>query len=329
MASAYPDQTRLIAKACAALGLEFADLDNGGGYLFSVRKGGREFVGGGGGITPYPLNRAAAVQVARDKAHANTVLARTGLPVIESRLFFVHERRIGLRGPGREIADAVAAIEAAGGPVFCKPNAGSGGDFAEIIAGAEAFLAYVERVRVHHEAVLIQPVIEGEEHRVFCLDGRAVFATRKAEAVLVGDGTSDLAALLARANAGLAGSGVSPTPPAALSDAARVPAAGERVIMPGRRNLASGGSAEVTTDVPAALAQIAVEACAAIGLRVGGVDLFDRSAGRDLSDLIVVEVNGNPGMASLLQAGREDLAEAIWRDILRLHFEALEAGLTQ
>jgi cyanophycin synthetase len=323
MSSAYPDQTRHVARACAALGLEFADLD-GGGHLFSVRKGAFEFIGGGGTITPYPLNRVTAVQVARDKAHANTVLARAGLPVIESRLVFVHDRRIGLRTPGREVADAVLALEAMAGAMFCKPNAGSGGDFAEIVADAPAFLAYVERVKVHHEAVLIQPVVEGDEHRVFCLDGRAVFATRKAEAALVGDGTSELSALLASANAELTGVGVSSTPLEALSDPGRVPACGERVRIPGRRNLASGGSAEVTTQVPRALADIAVQACAALGLRIGGVDVFDRSPARDLSDLVIIEVNGNPGMTSLVQAGREDLAEAIWRDILQTHFDDVE-----
>jgi glutathione synthase/RimK-type ligase-like ATP-grasp enzyme len=322
MSSAYPEQTDLVARAAASLGMAFTDLD--GGYLFEVRRGEHAFIGGGGTVTPYPLNRAASVQIARDKAHANTVLSRGGLPVIESRLYFVHDRRRALRGPGREVSDAVAAIEAMGRPVFCKPNAGSGGDYAEIVADAAAFLAYAERVKVHHEAVLVQPIVQGAEHRVFCLDGRALFATRKAEAALVGDGISDLAALLARHNAGLEGSGVSPTPIEALIDPTHVPAAGQRVSLAGRRNIASGGTAEVAIDVPQALADVAVRACAALSLRIGGVDVFDRSHDGDLSDLVIVEVNGNPGLTSLIEAGREDLAEAIWREVLQTHFAELE-----
>jgi len=51
---------------------------------------------------------------------------------------------------------------------------------------------------------------------------------------------------------------------------------------------------------------------AAIGLRVGAVDLFDSSPTGDFSDLVVIEVNGNPGLRTLELAGRDDLIRAIW-----------------
>lgn len=314
--SAYPDQTGLIREACERLGLDFEDLDEGNGYLFSVRDGPRQFIGGGGAVTPYPLNGAAAVQVARDKAHAAKVLARAGLPVIPGRLCFASARRIRLRTPGRELADAMAWIAAERRPVFCKPNGGSGGDFAEVVADAEAFADYARRVAPHHEAILIQPVIEGTEHRVFVLEGVPVYATAKTPVALEGDGVSDLVALLETANAALAGRGVSPLPVSILSDPAHVPARGERVELGGRRNLAAGGAAMVIQPVPVRLAGLAVEACKALGLRIGGVDIFDRSAARDHSNLVIIEVNGNPAVTSLLQAGRRDLALSLWRDIL-------------
>jgi biotin carboxylase len=137
---AYPEQTRHVARACADLGLTFSDLDAGGGYLWAVGDGTHELVGGAGAICAYPLNTAAAVQIARDKAHANTAMTRAGLAVIPSRLLFITPDRIALRGPGREIADALAYLAATPGPVFCKPNSGSGGDFAEIVEGEAAFL---------------------------------------------------------------------------------------------------------------------------------------------------------------------------------------------
>lgn len=323
MLTAYPDQTRLVAQACAELGLAFSDLDDGGGYLFSVGRGEHELIAGAGAVTPYPLNRAGPVQIARDKAHANRILARAGLPVIDSRLCFTTDLRINLRRPGREVADAIDWITAAPGPVFCKPNAGAGGDFAEIIEGRDAFIDYVARVSRHHEAILIQPVIGGEEHRVFCLDGRAAFTTLKAEAVLQGDGVRDLAALLAAHNRSLVGGGVSSLPASMLASPTRVPAAGETVTIGGRRNLAAGGSAQISTSAPEPLARLALQACAAIGLRVGGVDIFDRSAARDLSDLVIIEANGNPAMTSLILAGREELAVALWREILTTHFTEL------
>lgn len=328
--AAYPEQTRLIVRACATLGLAFTDLDGGGGYLFRISNGAHAFVAGAGTVSPYPLNRATPYLIARDKAHANAVLAAARIPVIESRLFFVDTRRIGLRAPGREVADALAYLEAAGRPMFVKPNTGSGGDFAEIVAGPQAFADYLARLDPRHEAVLIQPVIAAREHRVFCLDGRAVFATCKADFALTGDGARPLSALLAEANLGLSGLGVSPTPERLLVeqglDLSCVPAAGERVAIAGRRNLAAGGAADILTEPPAALADLALRASAALGLRIAGVDIFDRSAAGDFSDLVVVEVNGNPALSSLVQAGREDLAVAIWREVLTTFFAELDAA---
>lgn len=316
--SYYPDQTRRVAQACAALGLEFTELDGGSGYLFSVANDKTGFIGGAGAICAYPLNSAAAVQIARDKAHANTALAHAGVAVIPSRLYFTTDHRIALRGPGREVADAVAWIRRQPGPVFCKPNTGSEGDFAEIIDGVAAFLDYIGRISPRHEAILVQPLIAGDEYRVFYLDGEAVFATRKADAVLRGDGVSTLSDLIAVRNATLTGSGVSPTPTPTRAD--RVLAVGEIIALPGRRNLAAGGEAVVTTDVPSELAGIALAASRAIGLRVSGIDVFDVSPARDLSDLVVIEINGNPALTSLAQAGREDLAGEIWRRVLSAWF---------
>ena len=57
---------------------------------------------------------------------------------------------------------------------------------------------------------------------------------------------------------------------------------------------------------------MAIAAVAAVGLRVGAVDLFDQSSSGDFSDLVVIEVNGNPGLRTLELAGREDLIRTIW-----------------
>lgn len=313
---AYPEQTRHVARACAELGLTFSDLDDGGGYLWAVSDGTHELIGGAGAICAYPLNAAAAVQIARDKAHANTVLARAGVAVIPSRLFFITDDRIALRGPGREITDALAYLATVAGPVFCKPNSGSGGDFAEIVGGEAALRDYIARASRRHEAILIQPVIAGDEYRVFCLDSEAVFCTRKAALTLVGDGVGSVAQLLEAENGKLAGMGVSPTPVEPLEAPDRVPAKGEQATIAGRRNLAAGGAAAVSSEVPEALGQVAIKAAEAAGLRVAGVDLFDVSTARDLSDLVVIEINGNPALTSLTLAGREDVAGEIWRNVL-------------
>ena len=80
-------------------------------------------------------------------------------------------------------------------PVFCKPNQGSHGDHAEAIGDKAGFRDYLARVRERYDTILLQPVIDGDEYRIFCLDGEALFATRKGEFAITGDGVSNLRAL--------------------------------------------------------------------------------------------------------------------------------------
>jgi glutathione synthase/RimK-type ligase-like ATP-grasp enzyme len=328
--SPYPAQTRYIARACAKLGFSFTDLDKGGGYLFAISDGRHEFVGGAGPVCSFPLNSAGAFGISRDKFHTNAVLAHAGLPAIESALFFLSDEYRKVRGPGREIEDAIAHFAKMRKPVFCKPNQGARGNFAEIVTDDAAFLDYLARVRTRFDTILLQPVVDGAEHRVFVLDGEAVFATRKADFALEGDGRASLAQLIRAHNADLKGTGVSAidekTALGALATRHKlsgdhVPAKDEKVVLPGRRNLSAGSDvADFTTDLPPALASLARKSARAIGLRVAGIDVFDVSPARDLSDLVVIEVNGNPGMQSLEAIGRDDLINDIWTTILKRTF---------
>lgn len=328
MADLYPEQTRQIARVCAQLGLEFRDLDEGRGYLFSVSDGKRRFVSGTGSVSVYPLNAAPAFAVSRDKAHTNAALAGAGIAHVPGKLYFVTEHRAALRSPGREIEDALR--EFPDRPSFCKPNTGARGDFAEVIASKQAFAGYIERVKRRYDAVLVQPVVEGDEYRVFCLDGEAVFATLKSDFALHGDGASTMRDLIRRHNETTKSDSISPLDEhnflhylRANHDivADRVLAAGEKLVLPGRRNLSAGGDVRgFTTTVPRRLAELAVAATEALSLRVSGVDVFDVSPRRDLSDLAVLEVNGNPAIATLSKIGREDLVDQIWTKILRAYF---------
>ncbi len=317
MPSPYPDHARFIARACERLGYRFTDLDDGGGYLFAVANGTHEWIGGAGWICAYPLNAATAHGIARDKFHTTTVLARAGLPTVPTALFFIEPRYAALRAPGRELADARAFLSGREFPVFCKPNSGARGDFAEIVESLAAFDGYVARAASRYDAILIQPVVEAVERRVLVVDGRARYSFRRAGVFLSGDGHSTMNRLVAAENRRLEGQGVSALVTPGLGRAnAEVPATGERVAIPGRRNIAVGGDAQdLSTDVAAPLAELACRATAAVGLRVAGVDIFETVSG-----LTVLEVNANPSIASLGALGRDDLIDEIWCDVLRTWF---------
>lgn len=314
-----PDSTRYARDAAEAIGARFEDLDRGEGYLFRISRGERFVLGGGGSVCAYPLNSATAYTISRDKQHTKAVIAAAGVPVIPGDLFFAHTRRVTLRSPGHELADAHRFAANIGYPVFAKPNHGSRGTFAEIIASPAALDDYVSRLALEFESFLIEPVLAGDEHRIFVQDGRAIFHSTKASPSLIGDGRSSLVELLAALNDTISREGVSALPLSVL--AARNPTeilpAGDRLILPGRRNLSAAGAIEQVSDQPPpALARLAVTAVEALGLRIGAVDMFDLSTARDFSDPVVIEVNGNPGLRTLELAGRTDLIRAIWVSML-------------
>jgi glutathione synthase/RimK-type ligase-like ATP-grasp enzyme len=309
---------RYAQFAARELGYKFQSLDGDDGYLFEVRDGARRALFPAGASTPYALNDARAGGLARDKAFTNAALERAGLLSIPSQMFFVTERWAEMRGPGREPSDARAFAKTASYPFFCKPIAGSNGQYAERIENEAAFLDYMARVSREHFAVLVQPFLQGVEYRVFVLKGRGLFFYRKSAPELVGDGANNIAALaqkLARPNAPSLQNLCAADVEGVLRFSEYIPARGEILTLQGAANRALGGGASrPETNIPAQLESIGCASAAALDLELAGADLFDVSPARDFSDLRVIEVNSNPMIYTLEEYGRWDLILEIWRE---------------
>jgi cyanophycin synthetase len=304
---------RYAAHAAAACGYAFRSLDGIDGYLFEVRDGARRALFAAGQGSPYALNDANAASLARDKSFCAEALRAAGLPVLPGQLFFVTKRWAEMRSPGREPEDARAFAAAAQYPIFCKPISASNGLHAEIIADAHAFNDYMARVAREHFAILAQPYVRGAEHRVFVLEGRALFSYRKHQPAVIGDGKSSVLELINH-KGGIGNRNRARDESGVLIPLDATPARGARIVLEGPANRsAGGGSAELVDGAPAPLAQLAIGAAGALGLRLAGVDIFDVSAARDLSDLVVIEANSNPMIATLEDHSRWDLIDEIWR----------------
>jgi glutathione synthase/RimK-type ligase-like ATP-grasp enzyme len=310
-------QARYAAHAAAACGYQFRSLDGADGYLFEVRDGARRAVFAAGAGTPYALHDARAASIARDKAFCAEVLRQAGVPVLPGAMFFVTKRWAEMRGAGREPEDALAYAAEAEYPLFCKPISASNGLYAEVIENRGALADYMSRVSREHFAILVQPFVRGAEHRVFVLEGRALFSYRKSSPKVVGDGASTLAKLVD-------GLWRDPDAPAlqargrddtgALVTASTVVAVGARVTLEGPANRAAGGGASALRDGAAEpLSRIALAAAEAVGLSLAAIDIFDTSPAGDLSGLCVIEVNSNPMVGTLEEHGRWDLIDAIWK----------------
>jgi hypothetical protein len=310
-----PDQSIYAEYACAEFGLTFQEIDGGTGLVFSVSSAGKSVSFGAGRCSWYPQNNATAAALATDKYFARLVLERAGIPTLGGRYFFLHDRHRAQRAPGHERSDALDYFGALGASAFAKPLTGSRGDFAQAVHGEASLLGYLDDVSRYYDSVLIQPLVSGNETRVFLLDDEVVYSARKHPPSLAGDGRSTIRELLVKHNAALQSRGLSPAAMDAGSerDLNVVLARGEQWEIPGRMNLSAGGS--MVLDSPggesAVIAQ-ARRAVKALGLRAAAVDLFTELEG-DPEAVRVIEVNSNPSIRLLEECARSDLILKIWR----------------
>jgi hypothetical protein len=309
----YPDQAVYAAFACAELGLSFDDIDGGSGLCFRVSSTTKAAYFGAGRCSWYPQNNATAATLAFDKYFANRVLEDAGVTTLGGDYFFLSARHRALRPAGHERDDAFACFRKLNGPAFLKPLTGSRGDFAQAISDEAALGGYLDSVAAHYDAVLMQPVVNGTEYRVFCLDDEVVYSARKFPPALEGDGSRRARDLLDAHNAALKARGLSAIDVTEIPKSAldKVLPVGERWEVPGRMNLSAGGRMAFASPQADALA-LAKKAVRALGLRAAAVDLFTDVGGNPES-LAIIEVNSNPSIRLLEQLQRPDLILKIWR----------------
>jgi D-alanine-D-alanine ligase-like ATP-grasp enzyme len=308
----YPDQSVYAEFACAEFGLEFRDLDGGSGLLFSVSSHNGMLHFGAGRCSWYPQNNATASTLASDKHFTSRILREAGVPALGGEYFFLHDRHRAHRPAGHERSDAIDCFTRLGGAAFVKPLTGSRGDFAQAVHGEAALVRHLDDVMKYYDAVLIQPIIEGIEYRVFLLDDDVLYCARKYPPSVTGDGVHTARELLAVHNDTLRARGLSP---ASLSNndpsLDAVPAKGERREIPGRMNLSAGGTM-MLADVPSGKAiTLSRQAARAIGLRVAAIDMFV-DIGGDPDAIEIIEVNSNPSIRLLEDSNRGDLILKIW-----------------
>ena len=308
----YPDQSIYAAYACAEFGLAFADIDGGTGLVFSVSSATRSIHFGAGRCSWYPQNNATASTLASDKYFAGRILAQAGVAALGGEYFFLHDRHRAHRPAGHEREDALAHLAKLGGSAFVKPLAGSRGDFAEVVHDEAARARYLGEVAQYYDAILMQPIVAGNEYRIFLLDDDVLFTARKHPPSLTGDGIASIRDLLTAHNNALRSRGLSPV--SADRDIALdvVLPQDHRWEIPGRMNLSAGGTMVLEAPASAAVPELARKAARALGLRVAAIDLF-ADIGGDAAALQVIEVNSNPSIRLLEQSGRADLILKIWR----------------
>ncbi len=310
----YPDQAVYAEYACAEFGLAFEDLDGGTGLVFSIASGCASHCFGGGRCSFFPQNSATAATLAADKYFTHRVLERADVPNLGGAYFFLDDRRRSQRPPGHERNDAFACLDALNGIAFAKPLRGSRGDFAQQVRGAAALDRYLDSVAPFHDAILLQPIVNGSEYRIFLLDDEVVFTVRKRPPLIEGDGVHTVRELLSASSETLRSHGISPAIPitSQRDDIDTVLQPGKRMFIRGRMNRSAGGAMTFSHPHNEQTAfALARRAMRALGLRACAVDMF--VAGSDHDDMRIIELNANPSIRFLEDSDRDDLILKIWR----------------
>jgi D-alanine-D-alanine ligase-like ATP-grasp enzyme len=311
----YPDHAIHAEFACAHFGLTFEPLDGKTGLLFRVASAKASHYFGGGRCSAFPQNNATAATLAGDKYFTQRILEQAGISTLSGEYFFLHERYRAHRPPNHERSDAMTYFNSLSGRAFAKPLYGSRGDFAQPLVSVDALSNYMNRVSEFYDSILLQPIVRGDEYRIFLLDGDEIFTVRKFHPALIGDGVHSLRELLASHDRDLQAHGLSPSGVTLddVENADDIFPAGQHHVLPGRMNRSAGGEMAFARphhhDATVTLARRATQA---LGLRAAAVDLFTDVDG-DPAAMAVIEINANPSIRFLEDSGRDDLILTIWR----------------
>ena len=242
-----------------------------------------------------------AEAVSRDKLLTKRLLEALRLPTARGRL-------------ASDPDDAWVAAGEIGLPVVVKPRDAdyANGVSVRLTTKAEVAEAWTLARAVRSE-VLVEQHLAGVPHRLFIVSGRLVGAARRDPARVVGDGTRNVAELIAEANRDpRRGEGTdSPWHPIAMDEPLlsalereglgldSVPEAGRCVALQNRpRNCRAETIRDVTDLVHPDVAAAAIAAVHVTGLDVAGVDVMAEDIARPLDEQGggILEVNAGPAI---------------------------------
>lgn len=248
------------------------------------------------------------------KVSVNQLMARRAAwnKDVAGRLLRAHQVRV----PGSEVFETGDAERAWAWaepilPLVLKPTDGARGG--SVYVGVDShgeFTEIFDRIAREHGRVLVEEFVAGVEHRMLVVGGRVVAATRREPAHVVGNGRSDIAALVRAKNRKRL---ASPNPIHRQLKIDRVvtrelarqgltmdsrPAAGDMVYLRSTSNTHFGGDAiDATGDLrPDEVAMVERAARAFNGLRIAGFDVLLPRGGRG-AEPCIIELNSAPAIA--------------------------------
>lgn len=321
-----------LMQACEEYGYQIKVLDKFSEQLIEVSKNGQSFVFGSGNICAFPINNATSTFIAKDKTHALSVLHKNGFKVPQGQLFFISQNYKNQRPDGREVDDAISYAMQLGFPLFVKPNDGSRGAFVEQVFSVEDLKGYIASVNKQLHCIRLEKPLKGREYRLFIVDGKIWFGYHRSSPSIVCDGKKNVGELIdekinAQQDAGI--KSLHRDSPFILQQLKEqsltlsdIPQAGVQLPFTPAQNIAIGGEVkEYTEEFSSEMHNFAKRLASALNLRLFGIDVYSQSPTLTPQGVAILEVNGNPSLASAELYSRSKIVSRLWRYVLEETFK--------
>jgi D-alanine-D-alanine ligase-like ATP-grasp enzyme len=287
-------------------------------------------------VSTADVNGAGATATVKDKDFAAFFMQKAGFPVVRGSTFFSDHwaKSIGSR---RTLSAALRYAKEIGYPVITKPNRGAQGRDVYMARTEKELRSALTHMFIYHKVVIIQPFVEGVDHRIVVLDGAVAAAYVRVPLSVVGDGRSAIKTLLKRKMREYRGArhlSISTGDERIVHRLARfhmtldtIPPKGACVTLLDNANLSSGGSViDVTETLHAEYKKAAIAVTREMGLTFAGVDmLIDGDDTRAKKPYHILEVNASPGLEHFSHIGprQRTIVEAIYSAIFTRIMEQL------
>ncbi|MDE3102628.1 MAG: cyanophycin synthetase [Chloroflexota bacterium] len=261
------------------------------------------------------LNPTASSELATDKDWSAYFMRSMGYPAAPGEVFYSDSLCAKL-GSDRDLRAAVAYARSLGYPLFVKPNGRSQGRGVCKVFDRDELEQAAAVIFEIDPVLLMQPVQDGLDYRIVVLDDRVLCAYERRALSVVGDGTRSVAELLEDKQKHFESvdrhDTINADDPRISMHLRRegrtlawVPPAGEEIALLDNANLSDGGSArEVTDELHASYAEVAVRLTRDMGLRFCGIDIM---TGEPISSApgryVVIEINAWPGIEYFAASG--------------------------
>lgn len=288
--------TRSICDAAKNYGLPVTELGKSGIYQIGYGKQGRIIEAAISNKT-----NCVGVDISCDKFLTKQLLDIQNIPVAEGRKVF-------------NIIGLLREAEFIGYPVVIKPQYGNKGKgvMLNLKNEKELIKAYTSLLKITKD-IIIEKYVKGNDYRICVVDYKVVAASLRVVPFVIGDGKSNIKALINILNNDPLRGQDHEKPLTTIKfdkelcnclyrqnmSLDYIPNKGEKVILRENANLSTGGIAvDCTDDVCDENIDYCIRAAKALGLDICGVDICteDISIPIDKQNGIVMEVNAAPGI---------------------------------